>query len=48
MDCRGSSRRGLEFEGHLKHAMGTIEIGDQVEGLEYLQKEGFCIVSVVG
>eukprot|EP00051_Salpingoeca_urceolata_P022267 m.358632 g.358632 ORF g.358632 m.358632 type:complete len:797 (+) comp19947_c0_seq3:43-2433(+) len=40
MDCRGSTRRGLAFEGHLRHRMGAVEIADQVEGLEYLIKEG--------
>lgn len=37
MDCRGSARRGVAFEGHLKHAVGTFEVEDQIEGLRYLQ-----------
>jgi len=40
MDCRGSTRRGLAFEGYLKDKMGTVEIADQVEGLQYLIKTG--------
>ena len=40
MDCRGSTRRGLAFEGYLKDRMGTVEIADQVEGLQYLIKTG--------
>ncbi|EDV25262.1 uncharacterized protein TRIADDRAFT_24254 [Trichoplax adhaerens] len=36
MDSRGSCGRGIKFEKHIKNAMGTIEIEDQVEGLQYL------------
>lgn len=38
-DGRGSAERGLEFEGHLKHRMGSLEIEDQVEGLKYLASQ---------
>jgi dipeptidyl-peptidase 9 len=40
IDGVGSSGRGLEFEGHLKHKMGTVEIRDQIEGLTYLTQKG--------
>ncbi len=30
LDNRGSARRGLRFEGALHHAMGTVEVEDQV------------------
>ncbi|KAF9193287.1 dipeptidylpeptidase [Haplosporangium sp. Z 767] len=36
IDGRGSNDRGLNFEGHLRHQMGQIEIRDQVEGLQFL------------
>ncbi|XP_022085596.1 dipeptidyl peptidase 9-like [Acanthaster planci] len=36
VDSRGSSRRGLKFEGVLKNQLGSIEIEDQVEGLHYI------------
>jgi dipeptidyl aminopeptidase/acylaminoacyl peptidase len=36
IDSRGSYDRGLEFEGHIKYRMGTVELRDQVEGLIYL------------
>eukprot|EP00124_Ichthyophonus_hoferi_P004900 Ihof_evm1s605 gene=Ihof_evmTU1s605 len=36
MDGRGSMRRGLQFEGHIKGRVGQTEIQDQVEGLTYL------------
>jgi dipeptidyl-peptidase 9 len=44
MDCRGSARRGLKWEGHLKHAMGTVEIEDQVEGLQHLITSKSCCI----
>jgi len=40
IDGAGSWRRGLHFEGQLKNKMGTVEIQDQVEGLQYLEKLG--------
>ena len=36
MDNQGSNRRGLEFEGKIKHSMGTIEVTDQVDGVNWL------------
>ncbi len=36
LDNRGSARRGLEFEGALKHDMGNIEVRDQVDGVHWL------------
>lgn len=36
LDNRGSARRGLAFEGALKHRMGTIEVDDQVDGVRWL------------
>ena len=36
MDNQGSARRGTEFEGKIKHAMGTIEVDDQVDGVNWL------------
>ena len=37
LDNRGMWNRGLEFEGHVKNAMGTVEVQDQVSGAEYLK-----------
>ncbi|KAH9514886.1 dipeptidylpeptidase [Bulinus truncatus] len=39
IDGRGSSNRGLHFEGVLKNHLGTIEIPDQVEGLLWLASQ---------
>ncbi|XP_065212000.1 dipeptidyl peptidase 9-like isoform X2 [Planococcus citri] len=36
IDSRGSQHRGLRFESHLRGKMGTIELSDQVEVLEWL------------
>lgn len=37
LDNRGMWNRGLEFEGHIKNAMGTVEVADQVSGANYLK-----------
>ena len=36
LDNRGSARRGLEFEGVIKHRMGDVEVRDQVDGVRWL------------
>lgn len=36
IDSRGSRHRGLAFEGHLRCKMGTVELSDQVEVLQWL------------
>ncbi|CAD1477640.1 unnamed protein product [Heterotrigona itama] len=36
IDSRGSHHRGLIFESHLQHRMGTVELNDQVEVLKWL------------
>lgn len=36
IDSRGSYDRGLEFEGHIKNRLGSVELNDQLEGLIYL------------
>ncbi|XP_053986733.1 dipeptidyl peptidase 9 isoform X1 [Hylaeus volcanicus] len=36
IDSRGSHHRGLMFESHLQHRMGTVELNDQVEVLKWL------------
>jgi dipeptidyl-peptidase-4 len=36
LDNRGSARRGLAFEGAVKHRLGNIEVRDQVEGVGWL------------
>jgi len=37
VDNRGMANRGLAFEAHIKNAMGTVEIEDQVTAANYLK-----------
>ncbi len=48
VDNRGSARRGLAFEGALKHNMGDVEVRDQVDGVNWLVSEGLADPEYVG
>jgi dipeptidyl-peptidase-4 len=48
LDNRGSSRRGLAFEGALRHDMGNIEVQDQVDGVNWLVAQGLADPQRVG
>ena len=48
LDNRGSARRGLAFEGSIKHNMGDIEIRDQVDGVRWLIDQGLADPARVG
>ncbi|MEP7188318.1 MAG: prolyl oligopeptidase family serine peptidase, partial [Roseiflexaceae bacterium] len=48
LDNRGSARRGLAFEGALKHTMGHIEVDDQVDGVRWLVAQGLADAARVG
>jgi dipeptidyl-peptidase-4 len=48
LDNRGASRRGLAFEGALKHDMGNIEVQDQVDGVNWLVAQGLADPERVG
>lgn len=48
MDNRGSSRRGLAFEAAMKHNFGRFDAEDQVDGAEWLIKEGLAKASNIG
>lgn len=41
LDNRGSDRRGHAFEAALHHAMGSVEVADQLRGLDFLQSLDF-------
>eukprot|EP01113_Clastostelium_recurvatum_P024494 TRINITY_DN2924_c0_g1_i3.p1 TRINITY_DN2924_c0_g1~~TRINITY_DN2924_c0_g1_i3.p1 ORF type:complete len:790 (+),score=185.08 TRINITY_DN2924_c0_g1_i3:27-2372(+) len=43
IDNVGSDRRGLVFESQLKHAMGSVELKDQVQGIGFLKSIGIAI-----
>ncbi len=48
LDNRGSARRGLAFEGSIKHNMGDIEVRDQVDGVLWLIDQGLADPARVG
>uniref|UniRef100_A0A5K1GAI3 Peptidase S9 prolyl oligopeptidase catalytic domain-containing protein n=1 Tax=Nymphaea colorata TaxID=210225 RepID=A0A5K1GAI3_9MAGN len=48
MDNRGTSRRGLKFEGALKHNFGRIDAEDQLAGAEWLIKQGLAKPGHIG
>lgn len=41
IDNRGTPDRGKAFEDHLYHAMGTVEVADQLAGVEWLKAQDF-------
>jgi len=48
LDNRGSTDRGLAFEGTLRHRMGTVEVDDQVRLVEALVADGLADPARVG
>lgn len=40
-DNRGSANRGKNFENYLYRAFGTVEVADQVAGVQHLISQGF-------
>lgn len=48
LDNRGSSNRGVAFEGFIKHDMGNLELEDQVDGVRYLVNQGITDEARVG
>ncbi|HZN63217.1 MAG TPA: S9 family peptidase [Planctomycetota bacterium] len=48
VDNRGSSRRGLAFEGAIARAMGTVEVRDQVDGVNFAKSKGWVDGDRVG
>ncbi len=41
IDNRGTPDRGKAFEDPIYHAMGTVEVDDQLAGVEWLKKQSF-------
>lgn len=41
VDSRGSSNRGMEFEQATFRQLGTVEVADQMKGVEYLKKQKY-------
>ena len=48
IDNRGAWNRGREFEGHIRHQMGSVEVEDQLVGLDYLKSLPFVDTERVG
>ncbi|XP_054791428.1 uncharacterized protein LOC129297086 [Prosopis cineraria] len=48
LDNRGTARRGLTFEGCIKHCLGQIDTDDQLSGAEWLVKQGLAKVGHIG
>ena len=48
LDNRGSARRGLAFEGMIKHDLGHLEVEDQVDGVHWLVAQGLADPERVG
>ncbi|GAB2265070.1 hypothetical protein Dimus_000138 [Dionaea muscipula] len=48
LDNRGSARRGLKFEGAVKHKFGRIDAEDQLAGAEWLIKQGLAKAGHIG
>jgi dipeptidyl-peptidase-4 len=48
LDNRGSSRRGLAFEGAIQGNMGHLEVEDQVDGVNWLIHQGLADPDRVG
>ncbi len=46
IDSRGSDYRGQVFESYLNRKMGTVEINDQVLGLEHASATFKCIGNI--
>jgi dipeptidyl-peptidase-4 len=47
-DNRGSARRGLAFEGAIRHDLGHLELEDQQDGVAWLVKRGLVDGKRVG
>jgi dipeptidyl-peptidase-4 len=41
IDNRGTPDRGKVFEDHIYHAMGTVEVEDQLKGVEWLKAQAY-------
>jgi dipeptidyl-peptidase-4 len=48
LDNRGSSRRGLGFEGVIKNNLGRLEVEDQVDGVRWLVEQKLADPAHVG
>jgi dipeptidyl-peptidase-4 len=48
VDNRGATNRGKKFEDHIYHAMGDVEVRDQLTALTWLKQQPFVHAEKVG
>jgi dipeptidyl-peptidase-4 len=48
LDNRGSNFRGKAFEDHLYQKLGTVEVEDQIAGIDYLKSQAFVDADRIG
>jgi len=48
LDNRGSANRGRDFENIIHRQLGTIEVQDQLTGIEYLKNLGYVDMDRIG
>jgi dipeptidyl-peptidase-4 len=48
LDNRGSSNRDVRFEGAIAGRLGSVEVDDQVTGLEWLRRQPFVDADRIG
>ncbi|KAF7816690.1 Dipeptidyl aminopeptidase 4 [Senna tora] len=48
LDNRGTARRGLNFEGSIKHCLGQTDADDQLSGAEWLVRQGLAKAGHIG
>ncbi len=48
LDNRGSANRPMAFEGQIFHKMGSVEVDDQVAGIDWLRRQPFVDGANVG
>ncbi|HEX8302178.1 S9 family peptidase [Sphingomonas sp.] len=48
IDNRGSNFRGKAFEDHLYQKLGTVEVEDQIAGIDYLKTQPFVDADRIG
>ena len=48
LDNRGTSNRGFDFESSIHRNLGTLEVQDQMEGIEYLKSLPFVDSARIG
>lgn len=48
LDNRGSANRSMAFEGQISRALGSVEVDDQVTGIDWLRRQPFVDGDKIG